>query len=430
MQSEKAGTGASAGLEPRLAALRLLQAVLSDDQLLAQALQDPARGLSGLSPSDRARAQRLATETLRHLVQCDAVLAPFLRKAPPASLRNILRLGVMELVLDPSAAHGIVNAAVTVARREKGGAALSGLVNAVLRKIAATPDPFAGMPPALLPQWLRKPLIRAYGEAGVQAIEAAHAGPVPTDLTVRSGRPAELPMAVVLPTGSLRLLGSVQVSALPGYAQGDWWVQDAAAALPARLLDVRRGERVLDLCAAPGGKTLQLADAGGDVTALDMSDSRMGRLRDNLARTGLTARIVIADALQWVPDGQFDAILLDAPCSATGTMRRHPDLAHVKDGSDLPGLQALQGQLIDRALGWLKPGGRLVYATCSLMTGEGEAQIAAALERHAGLRVERAVLPGIPEAWIAPQGGLRLRPDYWGSEGGMDGFFMARLCKD
>ena len=204
-------------------------------------------------------------------------------------------------------------------------------------------------------------------------------------------------------------------------------MQDAAAALPARLLAAQPGERVLDLCAAPGGKTLQLAAAGAEVVALDISAPRAERLRQNLARTGLSAQVVVADALAWQPEAPFGAILLDAPCSATGTLRRHPDLPFVKDGSEVAGLVALQAALIDRALGWLKPGGRLVYAVCSLLPEEGEAQLAAALARHPGLAVERADLPGVEAGWWTADGGLRTRPDLWAAQGGMDGFFMARL---
>ena len=184
---------------------------------------------------------------------------------------------------------------------------------------------------------------------------------------------------------------------------------------------------MLDLCAAPGGKTLQLAAAGASVLALDVSEARLARLHENLARTGLSAQVVAADALDWQPGEVFDAILLDAPCSATGTIRRHPELPFVKDGADLSALVALQARLIDRALGWLKPGGRLVFATCSLLQEEGEGQLAGALARHPGLRVERADLASVDPAWWTEAGGLRTRPDHWAGQGGMDGFFMARL---
>ncbi|HLP31665.1 MAG TPA: RsmB/NOP family class I SAM-dependent RNA methyltransferase, partial [Geothrix sp.] len=264
-----------------------------------------------------------------------------------------------------------------------------------------------------------------YGRDITTAVESVQAQEPPLDLTLRPGFPH--PEGELLPTGSLRLRTPGQLSTLPGYAEGGWWVQDAAAALPAQLLQPQPGEHILDLCAAPGGKTLQLAASGAHVTALDISAPRMARVQANLARTNLNATLITADALHWQPEALFDAILLDAPCSATGTIRRHPDLPFVKDGSELPALATLQSQLIDRALTWLKPGGRLVFSTCSLLPEEGEAQLAAALERHAGLTVERPDIPGIDPTWWTPEGALRLRPDYWADKGGMDGFFLARL---
>ncbi len=409
------------GILVRAAAVDLLSAVLDDGRMLSQA----TGVLAGLAPADRARAQRLVADTLRHLDACDEVLSPLLRKSPPAVIGHILRLAVTELAQPGAAAHGVVNAAVTLARQRQERAA--GLVNAVLRKVAEMPEPFAGQPPQKLLQWLRKPLIAAYGKDTVRAFEAVQARVPPTDLTLKPGKMPDIGGADLLPTGSLRLPPGAQISTLPGYDAGDWWVQDAAAALAVRLLNPQAGERVLDLCAAPGGKTLQMAAAGARVTALDMSEPRLLRLRENLVRTGLAADIVVADALHLQPEATFDAVLLDAPCSATGTMRRHPDLAFVKDGSDLPDLIALQSALIDRSLGWLKQGGRLVYATCSLLPAEGEAQLDAALARHAGLVVERPDLAGIDQGWITDQGALRLRPDYWADRGGMDGFFMVRL---
>jgi 16S rRNA (cytosine967-C5)-methyltransferase len=302
----------------------------------------------------------------------------------------------------------------------------AGLVNAVLRQLP--PELRLPAPAQRLPRWLRQPLVHAWGREAVSAMEAVFAAAPPLDLTLRPG--AEAPAGQTLPTGSLRLDDAGQVSALPGYAAGGWWVQDAAAALAAPLLGAVAGQRVLDLCAAPGGKTLQLAAAGAEVTALDISEPRLARLRENLSRTGLRAEVIAADALIWQPAAPFDAILLDAPCSASGTLRRHPDLPFVKDGSELPGLVALQAQLLDRALGWLRPGGRLVYCTCSLLPEEGEAQLTAALARHQGLRVLPPTLPGIAPEWITAEGALRLRPDYWADRGGMDGFFMVCLTRD
>jgi len=405
------------GVAARAAAVAILGAVLGEGRMLEDAPGD------GMPPSDRARALRLAGDVLRHVEPADRLLDRHLRKSPPLLVRNVLRLAVVERAMG-AAAHGVVNAAVDIVRRDRRSSHLAGLVNAVLR---ALPDEklLEDQPVQKLPRWLRQPLVHAWGREAAQAIEAVQANIPPLDLTLRPGFPA--PEGAVLPTGSLRLPTHRQVTTMPGYDEGGWWVQDAAAALPAQLLAPQPGERVLDLCAAPGGKTLQLAASGAEVTALDASAARMQRLEANLARTGLGARLVVADALDWDPAERFDAILLDAPCSATGTIRRHPDLPFIKDGSDVADLVTLQAALLDRALGWLRPGGRLVFATCSLLPEEGEGQLAAALARHPGLVTERVELAGVAPGWWTESGGLRLRPDYWADRGGMDGFFMVRL---
>lgn len=414
---------AAEGLAARAAAVGLLGAVLGEGRLLAQVLTDPQGPLAGLGPSDRARAQRLATAALRQIEPVDKLLEKHLRKAPPRLVLNALRLAVTELAMG-GAAHGVVNAAVEIVRRGNRTGHMAGLVNAVLRQVPEAP--LAALPPQRLPRWLRQPLVHLYGREAVALIESVQAAAPPVDLTLRAGFDA--PEGTLLPTGSLRLTDPGQLSALPGYAEGGWWVQDAAAALAVELLAPQTGEKVLDLCAAPGGKTLQLATAGAEVTALDISDPRLGRLRENLARTNLIARVVTGDAFGFA-EGGFDAVLLDAPCSATGTIRRHPDLPFVKDGSELAELTDLQSRMLDHALTLLKPGGRLVFCTCSLLPDEGEAQLDAALSRHPGLTVERIALPGVDDAWWTASGGLRLRPDYWAEKGGMDGFFMVRLRK-
>lgn len=414
---------AKVGLAARAATLDLLTAIMEEGQTMAQVLAAPNGPLKSVQPQDRARAQRLALQVIRLLEPVDRLLEPHLRKNPPLAVMNILRLAVTELH-EGAAAHGVVNSAVELARKSKRTSAMAGLINAVLRKVPEG-APLAG-PAQRLPRWLRQPMVHAYGRDVVSAIEDIQAKAPPLDITPHG---ATLPKGEALPSGSLRLSEPSQVSTLPGFAEGHWWVQDAAAALAAPLLAAKTGESVLDLCAAPGGKCLQLAATGADVTALDISAPRLARLQENLARTGLRAKIITADALHWQPEAQFDAILLDAPCSATGTIRRHPELPFLKDGSELEELTALQAALLDRALGWLKPGGRLVYCTCSLLPDEGEAQLTAALARHQGLTVIRPDLAGIDPAWITAEGALRLRPDYWAEQGGMDGFFMVALRK-
>ncbi len=336
--------------------------------------------------------------------------------------------------LDGVPPHAAVDGAVRLAQAGAKGRHLAGMVNAVARRVA---DGGAGLwaeaAEAPLPPWLAEPVAAAWGPEAVAAIAEAHRQPAPIDITVKVSDEAEAWAVALdaerLPTGSLRLRRRARVSGLPGFAEGAWWVQDAAAALPARLFGPLAGRRALDLCAAPGGKTLQLAAAGADVTALDVSDARLGRLRDNLARTGLSARVVAADALGWTPAGKFDAILLDAPCSASGTIRRHPDLPHLHGGSDPATLVALQATLLARAWEWLAPGGRLVYAVCSLLPSEGEEQLARFLAATPAARVARpdAATLGLEPGWVDAAGALRLRPDYWPERGGMDGFYAAGL---
>jgi 16S rRNA (cytosine967-C5)-methyltransferase len=416
-------------LGPRRAALHLLDQITGQGRLMAELIGGGA--LAHLAGEDRARAQRLATETLRGLDRADRLLKPHLTKAPPLTIRNILRLGTWEIV-HGAAAHGVVNDMVQIAGLGKRTASLKGLVNAVLRKIADLPDgAWAKLPTPALPAWLRAPLVDAWGRKPVAAMEAAHFAGAALDVTAKADPTAVAAMlgGTLLPTGSIRLPAAGQVSALPGYADGLWWVQDAAAAIPVQVLAPKPGQTVLDLCAAPGGKTMQIAAHGAKVTALDNSEQRLIRLAENLTRTGLTATVVVGDALTHT--GTYDAILLDAPCSATGTIRRHPDLPHAKDGAEFAGLIAQQTAMIDHALTLLKPGGRLVYCTCSLLPDEGEVQAEDAFSRHPELITDRAALnlPGINPDWITPEGGLRLRPDYWPDLGGMDGFYVACLRK-
>jgi len=418
------------GVQARRSAVYLLDMILGEERLMSELLA--AGVLDKLPPDDRARAQRLATDTLRGMERADRLLQKHLSKYPPLTVRNALRVGTVELC-QGGAAHGVVNAMVELVATHKKLGHLKGLTNAVLRKIAAEgPEAWAALRSPRLPKWLRGPLTEAWGPEAITGIEAAHFAGAPLDLTAKRD-PAALAEAVggvVLPTGSVRVVDAGQVTTMPGFAEGDWWVQDAAAALPVKILAPQKGEAVLDLCAAPGGKTMQLAAAGAQVTAVDSSKQRMQRVKENLARVHLPAKSVVVDARRF--EGMFDAILLDAPCSATGTIRRHPDLPHAKDGSEFGDLIELQSELIDHAWSLLNPGGRLVFCTCSLLPDEGEVQVDEALERHADMRVDPDALAvaGVESAWTTEEGGLRLRPDYWPDLGGMDGFYIVCLRKD
>ncbi|MBL4629024.1 MAG: RsmB/NOP family class I SAM-dependent RNA methyltransferase [Roseicyclus sp.] len=407
-------------MKARQAALILLDAVLRERRMLAQ-VEVPAEG------AEAARASRLATTVLRNIGAVDAILRPFSQRKPQIEVQNLLRLGAVELLVNGEDAHGVTNDIVGIAKSEPRSRKASGMVNAILRKVALEgPEKWAKAPPQRLPPWLDKALRKRIGAEGIRAIEVAQAKAPPIDLTLRD-TDFTLADADLLPTGSLRLHNQPQVSALPGFTQGAFWVQDAAAALPARLLGDVKGKRVLDICAAPGGKTMQLAAAGADVTALDISGPRMARVAENLTRTGLKATLITEDAFQHT--GTYDAVLLDAPCTATGTIRRHPDLPFVKSGEEVEPLTKLQMQLLDHALSLLNPGGMLVYCTCSLLAVEGEFQITAALKRHKNLQIvpiDPTTLGGDPD-WASPEGGLRLLPSHWPDKGGMDGFYMAAL---
>jgi 16S rRNA (cytosine967-C5)-methyltransferase len=398
----------------RALALTLLRAVLEQHRPLEDALER----LPAADARDRAAAHRLAAAVLRRTGTLDAALEPHLTKAPPAPVRLILLLGAAQLLLLDTPAHAAVATAVDLARAEK-LAPFAKLINAVLRRVAAQgPALLAELDSPRLdtPAWLWA----AWG-GNARAIATAHQQEAPLDLTLRPGA-APPPGAVLLPTGSVRFPAGTRVTDLPGFDAGDFWVQDAAAALPARLLDPRPGERIADLCAAPGGKTAQLAAAGARVTAVDRDAARLQRVAENLGRLRLTAELVQADALTWAPADKFDAVLLDAPCSATGTIRRHPDVPHRKRAADVASLAAAQAKLLGAAARLLRPGGRLLYAVCSLQPEEGPAHLAApGFSPFTG-----AEFPDLPEA-LAADGTLRTHPGLWPARGGMDGFFAARF---
>ncbi len=424
-------------LASRAAALALLSGVVRDGQAV-----DSRFGAvtATLDARDRAFVRHLVATTLRRLGQIDAVIKAFVSRTPPPPVMDVLRLGAAQILFLETAPHAAVDTAVGLVKRIR-QPRLSGLVNAVLRKVAAQgPAMIADHYAARIntPKWLWDGWVKAYGEKTAARIAEAHLAEPPLDVTVKESSSRETLAtqleATVLPTGTLRRTTGGAVQDLPGFTDGAWWVQDVAAALPAQVLlqslDGPEDRMVADLCAAPGGKTLQLSAAGCAVTAVDISDDRLTLVRDNLARMQLNAEVIAADILQWTPDDAFDAVLLDAPCSATGTLRRHPDLGHLKTRKDIDRFPALQRDLLERAVMFLKPGGVLVYSVCSLEPAEGSGVVSAVAE-NANLTIvpiDGKALGGDP-SWQSDTGALRTLPCDLNAHGGMDGFYIACLRK-
>ena len=432
------------GLMARLAAAQAIADALTFqrplDERFSAAETDPR--FTGLDARDRALARSIAVVAVRRLGTIRKALALHLLKGLPR------RAGALEWILIAAAAqilfldlpdHAAVDLAVRATRLDPGAAPFAGLVNAVLRNVArakdeivAASDPFDDD----TPQWLAQRWKANYGEETARRIARAHRDEPTLDLSVKRD-PDDWALrldGIVLPTGSVRLSTHAPIVELPGYADGEWWVQDAAAAIPARLIGVAAGARVVDLCAAPGGKSAQLAAAGAKVTAVDRSAERLKMLAANFERLRLHSEIVVADALNFEAP-PFDAVLLDAPCAATGTIRRHPDVAWIKKTGDLAPLVKLQAQLLDKATALTRPGGVLVYCACSLEPEEGEAQIAPILRRNPDVRrlpIEPQEVGGLAEC-LTPSGDLRTLPSHlWGDNprrSGLDGFFAARLIK-
>ena len=422
-----------AELRARAAALAGLGRVLGERQPM-----DESRDTRGLEGRDRAFARLLLATTLRRLGQIDAIVDRCLERPLPdkaAIVRDVLRLGIAQLLFIETPAHAAVNSSVELVRAS-GWDGLAGLANAILRRVAREgADWLAAQDAARLnaPAWLWESWRSAYGEDTARRIVTAHLGEPPLDISVRddaAGWAAKLG-GELMPTGTVRRRTGGPIEELPGYADGHWWVQDMAAALPARLLGDVAGRRVVDLCAAPGGKTAQLAAAGAQVIAIDRSARRMTQLTKNLARLRLTAETIVAEAEHWTPSAAVDAVLVDAPCSATGTIRRHPDALWIKRAEDIPIFVATQERVLRAALAMLRTGGTLVYAVCSLQPEEGPAQIEKLLASGAPARrvpIRPEELAGMAEL-ISPAGDLRTFPFQLAEQGGMDAFFAARLEK-
>jgi len=425
-----------ASLAARGAALDLLETVLRKKIPLDDAF-DAHEGLDALEPRDRGFVRLMVATVLRRLGQIDALITATLTKPDPvrAGVLDILRLGTAQLVFLDTPAHAAVDTSVAVAE-ERGLQHYKGLINALLRRMAREGGDLVKKQDAgrlNTPDWLWLAWRTAYGTPRTRSIVEANLVEAPLDLTVKSdpeGWAARLEGAM-LPTGTIRRASGGQISELPGYDEGAWWVQDAAAALPAKLFGDLAGRTVYDLCAAPGGKTAQMAAAGAKVTALDRSERRLRRLTANLERLNLWADTLTADAATWKPDEMADAVLLDAPCSATGAIRRHPDIMRLKTQEDVTKLAGAQRRLLAHAVDLVKPGGTLIYCTCSLQREEGEQRIDHLLA--SGAPVERlpvtpGELGGLSEL-INERGEVRTLPGQLAELGGIDGFFIARLVR-
>ena len=418
------------GLDSRRAALQVVAKALHHRGGLEEALG--ASAMMALEPRDRGFARALAMTALRRKGGIDRVLQMRLAKPPPEEVSDLIGLGIAQLLYLDTPAHAAVSTTMVLADATPAARPFKTLINAVLRRVEREGAPALG-PDVWAPDWLLARWRAAYGDDAALAIAAVIPEEPATDLTARdpadAAALAEALEGEALAGGSVRIPHRGELTEWPGYAEGRWWVQDASAAIPARLLRAKPGETALDLCAAPGGKTLQLAASGAAVTAVDRSAARLGRVRENLERMGFGAEIVAAEAGAWEDQRRFDAVLLDAPCTATGTFRRHPDVLWATRPGDIAKLAETQHRLLAAAVGRVKPGGRLVYCVCSLEPEEGEGQVLAFLKDHPDFVLD-PVHPGeggAPEASVTASGTLRILPGH--RPGGTDGFFAARFVK-
>lgn len=434
-----------AGLAARRIAADILDGVLHKHRMLDEQLDGAGAhpGLKTLADRDRALMRRMLATTLRRLGTLGHVLSRLLDRGVPTDApraQSALLIGAAQILWMDVPDHAAVDLSVRLVQSDRRAAKYAGLVNAVLRRCAREGQPLIDevksqmldLPPWLLTRW-----IAAYGEDTTRAMAAALSHEPALDITVKSDAAswASRMHGEVLPTGSVRTLIHGPVTMLPGFDDGEWWIQDAAAAIPAKLFGDIRNQSIADLCAAPGGKTSQLATMGARVTAIDRSPNRISRLKSNLARLSLDAETVVADAAEWQAPELFDGILIDAPCAATGTIRRHPDVAWLKQEKDIGTLAALQKRLLQKGASLLKPGGTLIYCTCSLEPEEGEQAVASLLANDSSMRrapVDASEVGGLSEILNA-DGDIRTLPSHLTHEdsrlGGLDGFFAARLVK-
>ncbi|MDE1152359.1 MAG: RsmB/NOP family class I SAM-dependent RNA methyltransferase [Micavibrio sp.] len=437
-QHMPAGGVADGGLPARRAAYAILNDILFQKRNMDEAFAR-APSLEDMAGRDKAFVRLLVATVLKHGHEMDEMLAQLLHQPlkdlKPQQLINIFRLGFAQAIFLQTPPHAAVNTTVDLAEAE-GIAHHKPLVNAIMRRI--TRDALQPMPPRdagrfNTPAWLWNEWMRDYGVETALDIAAANLGEGAIDFSVK-GDPADWAdklEADVLPTGALRKIASGFIPDLPGFAEGDWWVQNAAAAIPARLFGDIKDKTVVDLCAAPGGKTAQLATLGAIVTAVDRSAERIRRLDENIQRLKLVVATAVADGAVWKPSAPVDAVLIDAPCTATGTIRHQPDVLWLKDIRDQEKLAGLQRRLLVNALDMLKPGGVMIYCTCSLQKAEGEDQATWLLQQNLPVRIKpitEADMPGL-DGLLTTRGELRCLPQHWQVLGGLDGFYAVRFEK-
>ena len=421
-----------AGLAARRAAVEILVSVLDRRQFLGDAISQNT-ALKYMPANDRAFARLLVSTVLRRLPEIDQAFQQFLERPLPKNpkkLFQLLRTGTAQLLFLKMPPHAVVNTSVELVSEFQNNK-FKGLINAILRKVATIKNEAENPAKLNTPDWLWKSWVGQYGEDSATAIGLQHLANPPIDISAKE-KPifwAQSLGAELLPTGTIRLTAGGHPSEWAGFEGGHWWIQDAAAAIPVKLLGDIAGKTVIDLCAAPGGKTAQLVNAGATVTAVDISGTRITRLESNLARMQMSAKTIVADLRQWRPNDPADIVLLDAPCTATGTCRRHPDILRLRNESDVEKLTAVQSTLLDAAAEMVTPGGLLLYVTCSLQPQEGPDQISSFLNRHSNFhraRFDVSVCKTLESAFSA-DGSFRTLPSHWSNRGGMDGFFAVVL---
>ena len=442
MKPRKKEISDTPGVSARLCALYLLRAVLERKLSFSESFLNnfDKHLISKMSVQDRGFAWAIVATVLKRKGQIDAILDKYLKRSLPQRARGvefILRIGIGELLFLKNSPHAVVSTAQEVAKTEKELTKFTGLINAILRRVSREGESLLEkeiFPILNIPVWINNRWQQNFGSDEVQKIAQALTEEPALDITVKSNPEiwSERLGGDLLPTGSIRLRTSEKISDLVGYQDGEWWVQDAATALPVKLLGDIKGQCVLDLCAAPGGKTLQLVTSGAKVTALDASSNRLKRFNENITRVGAEVEVVNEDILKWEPDTKWPIIILDAPCSSTGTVRRHPDVFYLKSENDIYELAKLQKRFLEKAISWLEPNGILLYCTCSLEPEEGATQVSNFLNQQHDFKSVRfdASNIGNQEQFITSEGALTTLPSHWQKFGGLDGFFAQAIQKN